>query len=129
MDKLLIEPTETSPGVDFDPIDGTMLLHGRSIPEDAERFWASVLSWFYAYSAEPVDKTVFTFKMDYFNIPSSKRILYLLNKMQSLHELGVHVEVIWYYAEDDNFMKEVGSDFSTVVTLPFELRKLKAELV
>jgi hypothetical protein len=129
MERLILEPTEVSPGGVLNPFDGRMLLYGRSIPENPEAFWSPILAWFYAYAADPAAETIFEFKMEYFNIPSSKRILYILNKMQSMHELGQRVAVNWYYYEEDDFMKEVGSDFSTVVTLPFQLIKVKEELV
>ena len=80
MEKLVINPTVKTPFVDFDAQTGVMLIQGRSIPQDSETFWEPILKWFYAYAVQPAKETQFIFDLEYFNISSSKRILFLLYK-------------------------------------------------
>lgn len=110
-----------TPSCDFNPKTGVMKLQGRSIPKDADAFWNPLLSWFYAYAAEPAPKTVFEFKLIYFNNASSKKLFYLLNKLQAIYNQGIEVEVVWFYAEEDDFMLEVGNDFKSFLNVPFQL--------
>ncbi len=112
--------TAKTPHIYFNPKTGYMSVKGRIIPESSEEFWTPVVKWFYAYSFAPSLKTVLKLNIDYFNIPSSKQILFLLHKMNDLYEKGFDAVVQWEYAVDDEEMKEVGIDFSCVVNVPFK---------
>jgi len=116
--------TACTPYVNFDPKSGRMLIQGRIIPQVAEEFWDPILKWFYAYSSAPSEKTTLILNVEYFNTLSSKQILFLLHKVNDLHEKGHDAEVIWQYGEDDEDMKEVGFDFSCVVNVPFRFQKI-----
>ena len=80
MDTLLIQATAQTPLVNLDPATGIMEIRGRSIPDDPEAFWGVVLTWFDNYMANPNDETLVRIDLEYFNITSSKRILFLLYK-------------------------------------------------
>jgi hypothetical protein len=62
----------------------------------------------------------FVFDLEYFNIFSSKRILFILYKLSDLKASGVDINVIWHFSLEDDDMKEVGEDFACMVNLPFE---------
>jgi TPR repeat protein len=121
MDNLLIQDTVKTPLIDFDYSTGIMLIKGRSIPQDAELFWEPILKWFYAYSSNPCSKTKFIFEFEYFNISSSKRVLFLLYKMAEMHENGHEILVQWICQEGDPDMVEVGNDYASIVNVPFEI--------
>lgn len=120
MDKLHIEETAQTPLVSFDAQTGEMDIKGRSIPEDADRFWLPVLSWFEAFMLNPSESVNIRLNMEYFNISSSKRILFLLYKLNELVEEGKTVKVEWHYKESDIDMYEVGQDYAYMVKVPFE---------
>lgn len=119
MDKLLLKPTAHTPAIDFIADTGRMKIQGRSIPDSPDEFWNKVLNWFERYIVEPKDKTVFDIDLEYFNVSSSKRILSLLYKLNSLTEKGYEVEVNWMYREGDEDMYEVGQDYAYMVKVPF----------
>jgi hypothetical protein len=125
----ILEKTATAdtPYINFNADSGSMLIQGRAIPQPADEFWAPILKWFYAYSSAPRSKTELIFNMEYFNISTSKQILFLLHKMNDLFDKGHDVVVVWKYAKDDSEMKEAGFDFSCVVNVPFEFNVLGAE--
>jgi hypothetical protein len=121
MEKLLIDPSVKTPFVDFNAQTGEMIIQGRSIPQDSESFWEPILKWFYAYAVQPAQETNFIFDLEYFNISSSKRILFLLYKMAEMHENNFKINVEWRCKDGDIDMREVGNDYACMVNLPFKI--------
>lgn len=120
MESLLIEATDTTPKVDFNIESGDFSLVGKAINNDAEEFFKPILSWLDDYVSQPNDVTNVVVKLDYFNISSSKRILFVFYKLNELIDAGYDVNVKWYYHEDEDDMYEVGQDFAFMVKVPFE---------
>ena len=65
-------------------------------------------------------KTQFKINLEYFNIASSKRILFLLYKLNELAEANKEVSVEWHHRENDEDMFEVGQDYAYMVRVPFK---------
>lgn len=120
MEILRIEPTNLTPFVLLDG-SGNLELSGRSIPENSLEFYQPVYEWLDAYLENPLDKTIFEVKLDYFNTSSSKCILDILKKIDKLESKGLDVLVKWYYNENDEDMKEAGEDYGDLLDAPFEL--------
>lgn len=123
MDTLLIQATAQTPLVNLDPSTGIMEIRGRSIPDDPEAFWGVVLTWFDNYMANPIEETLVRIDLEYFNITSSKRILFLLYKLNELVDSGKKAKVEWYYRQSDEDMYEVGQDYAFMVHVPFDFRE------
>ena len=128
MEEFELKASAQTPYIHFNAQSGEMIIQGRAISQPDEDFWAPVLKWFYAYATAPHKTTHVTFNLEYFNISSSKQILFLLHKLNDLLEEGHDVQVEWRYAEDDMEMKESGFDFSCVVNVPFEFKSVKLEI-
>ncbi|MDX2359764.1 MAG: DUF1987 domain-containing protein [Crocinitomicaceae bacterium] len=122
MEVLRIEATAHTPSLTFDPITGKMEISGRSIPDQPDDFWMPVLNWFETYLMTPSSITTFKINLEYFNISSSKRILFLLYKLNEIAEKGKAVSVEWYYREEDEDMYEVGQDYAYMVKVPFKFK-------
>lgn len=120
MEKLFLEATVQTPQIDFDPETGLMQIKGRAIPDEPDNFWLPILNWFESYLLAPCEQTVFRMDLDYFNISSSKRILFLLYKLNELSDEGKNVTVQWHYRKADEDMFEVGQDYAYMVRVPFE---------
>lgn len=125
MEQLILEATTHTPYISFDAKSGVMEIKGRSIPEQADDFWLPILNWFETYVEIPASTTVFKIDLEYFNISSSKRILFLLYKLNNLAKSSKTVKVEWYCREDDEEMFEVGNDYAYMVKVPFEFFKYK----
>ena len=97
MDALKIHATPQTPEIEFDSGTGVMAIKGRCIPDEPDDFWLPILSWFESYMMTPQENTTFRIELEYFNITSSKRILFLLYKLNELAENGKNVNVQWYY--------------------------------
>ncbi len=121
MEALKIKGTEDSPQVTLDLDANTMEISGRSLPEDVNTFYEPILSWIEEYSRNPLPKTVFDFKLTYFNTASSKVILDILTQFEELMEEGHTVLVRWHYPADDEDMMEAGEEYADMVEVPFEM--------
>lgn len=121
METLRITGTEDSPEVILDLDTNSMEISGRSLPEDVITFYEPVVSWIEEYSKNPLDNTVFNFKLSYFNTASSKIILDILTLFEEMIEEGYQVLVRWHYADDDEDMQEAGEEYADMVDVPFEM--------
>ena len=120
MEALRIQATVKTPEVLFDPANKVFEIKGKSIPDNAEEFYAGILAWFDDYVANPADETVLKIDLEYFNISSSKRLLFLLYKLNELTDRQKAVKVQWYHNEVDEDMFEVGQDYAFMVKVPFD---------
>ena len=119
MEDLFINESPQTPLIHFSNKSGVMEIKGRSIPDQPDDFWIPVLNWFESYLLNPVNKTVVKIDLEYFNISSSKRILFLLYKLNELAEAGKEVHVEWLYRQTDEDMYEVGQAYAYMVKVPF----------
>lgn len=120
MEALRIQATVKTPEVLFDPSNSVFEIKGKSIPDNAEEFYNDILQWFDDYVANPNDETVLKIDLEYFNISSSKRLLFLLYKLNELNLKNKVVKVQWLYNENDEDMFEVGQDYAFMVKVPFD---------
>ncbi|TNF48085.1 MAG: DUF1987 domain-containing protein [Bacteroidetes bacterium] len=119
MESLIVNGTPHTPEINFNKLSGVMQIKGRSIPDQPDEFWIPVLNWFESYLLQPTERTVVIIDLEYFNISSSKRILFLLYKLNELVEEGKDAVVEWHYREADEDMYEVGQDYAYMVKVPF----------
>lgn len=120
MEPLRIQATVKTPEILFDPTNQVFEIKGKSVPDDAEDFYDDVLHWFEDYVANPNESTVLKIDLEYFNISSSKRLLFLLYKLNELKSKEKDVRVQWLYNENDEDMFEVGQDYAFMVKVPFD---------
>lgn len=118
MDDLKLEGSAKTPVVEFNS-KGELLLKGRSIPENSIEFYKPIVEWIDAYGQSVNSTTVLSVQLEYFNTSSSKCILDVFKKLESL--AGTEVSVKWYYEEDDEDMLEAGEDYEAIIDLPFEM--------
>jgi hypothetical protein len=116
---LIVNGTPHTPEINFNRVSGMMQIKGRSIPDQPDEFWIPVLNWFESYLLQPTNRTTIVIDLEYFNISSSKRILFLLYKLNELVDKGKEAVVEWHYREADEDMYEVGQDYAYMVKVPF----------
>jgi hypothetical protein len=121
MEILKIESTEDNPQIVLDRESNILEISGRSLPEDVNTFYEPMMSWIEKYAKDPLDATVFNFKLTYFNTASSKIILDILTQFEDMIEEGHQVMVRWHYPEEDEDMMEAGEEYSEMVDVPFEM--------
>lgn len=122
MDALIIEPTEDTPEVILNPKENIFLLSERSLPENAIEFYKPIFNWLNKYKEKPIDKTEFTFKLDYFNTASAKQITKILLLLEVIAKSNT-VNVNWYYQKEDLDMKSSGGRFAKLINLNINLKE------
>ena len=118
--------TLDTPEIIFDKAKGEISIEGRSIPENSNKFYTPLIDELISYSQSPLDKTTISFRLDYFNTSSSKSILEILRVLKSIMDSGKQVDVNWFYDEFDEEIEESGSDFSSIVKMPFISKMIPA---
>ncbi|MBW0432229.1 hypothetical protein DLM76_01245 [Leptospira yasudae] len=124
MESLHIQQTKTSPEVILDTEKGVVEIIGESYPENAIAFYKPVFDWLNAAMGSKASIQV-KFQLDYFNTSSSKVIMDILDSLQKYHDQSGKVKILWLYKEDDDDMQETGEEFSSDLSLPFELKSYK----
>jgi hypothetical protein len=120
METIKIQGTEDTPKIILDAENEILEISGRSLPEDVSSFYEPVLNWLNEYAENPKPKTIFNFKLTYFNTASSKLLLDILMKLEEMHEKGQDVLIRWHFPEDDEDMAEAGEEYADIVDVPFE---------
>ena len=117
---ITIQGSDDTPKVILDADNNTFEISGRSLPEDVVAFYDPILEWLDEYAQNPLEKTVFNFKLEYFNTASSKLLLDVLLKLEDMYDAGHDVLVKWHYPDDDEDMEEAGEEYADIVEVPFE---------
>lgn len=126
MDALIINPTEYSPRVIFDPGAGSYEIVGESRPEDARAFYEPILTWLDDFrthlSSNKDESKKYELKivLEYFNSTSAKFVLDLLMRIDQIVADGNNFTVDWHYEEIDEDMKSSGEEFDKLTTVPFK---------
>ena len=125
MESIIIEGTPKTPTVEFNAEEGKVEIKGRSIPENSVEFYNPLIAWLEAYGSSPKDETQVNIQLEYFNTSSSKCILDVFKKLESLAKAGNNIKVNWFYEEDDEDMLEAGEDYQSIIKLPFKMIEIE----
>lgn len=125
MEPISIEGTPKTPTVNFLADTGKIEIKGRSIPENSIEFYKPLVDWLEQYSSVPCQLTEVDVQLEYFNTSSSKCILDVFKKLESIHKGGNEVVINWYYEEDDEDMLEAGEDYQSIIKIPFKMIEIE----
>ena len=120
MEALKIKATVHTPSINFNPQQNSFLIAGRSSPEDASSFYTPVLNWIIDYLKTPNEKTIFEYKLAYYNTSSSKLILNILTVLEEAFFEELDIQIKWYYPKDDEDIQEAGEEYADIIEIPFE---------
>lgn len=121
MEKIILEPTPTTPKIIFNPDDGYFEISGKSLPENSFEFYKPLLDFMDAYTEQPSPETNLIFKLEYFNTSSTSHFLRLIKKLEKIYTEGNNAKVKWFHDVEDEDMKEAGEDFKMLAKLPIEI--------
>ena len=116
MELVSLDSTKKTPQVLLDP-EGKIRIGGRSIPEDASKFYDFILNWVMEYLENPKDKTTVDIELEYFNSGSAKYVMQILRELSELHTKNKDLQVNWYYEEGDDDILERGEYYSSILEL------------
>jgi hypothetical protein len=110
------QPTPRTPFISFNPSTGAFEINGKSIPENPGGFYRPLIDWIGNYIETPAAVTTLNIRLEYFNTSSSKFIVDILRKLDSIKKEGKGDVVInWLYEKYDDDMAETGDDFKNIV--------------
>ena len=127
MDAINIKPTEITPEIILDKEKNIFKIEGKSLPENVNQFYESVLDWLENYINNSNDETILEVKLEYINTASSKAIFSIFVKFEKLINAGKKVLIKWHYADDDEDMQDVGEEYADVIKVPFEHIEFESE--
>lgn len=124
MDPIKIEGTPKTPTVNFTADSGVLEIKGRSIPENAVEFYKPLVDWIGSYGENAKDTTQVNVQLEYFNTSSSKCILDVFKKLESING-KTSITINWHYEEDDEDMLEAGEDYQAIINIPFKMIEME----
>ena len=127
METLSLQGSPKTPTVELNAESGVIEIKGRSIPENSIDFYRPVVEWLDQYAESPADETVVNIQLEYFNTSSSKCILDVFKKLETVYKKNGEKGVVinWYYEEDDEDMLEAGEDYQSILKIPFKMIELE----
>ncbi len=125
MEPIKIKGSRKTPDIIFDSSKGIVEIEGRSIPENSIEFYKPLVDWLDEYANKPAQKTNVNIKLEYFNTSSSKCILDVFKKLETIYKNNNNVIINWYYEEDDEDMLEAGEDYQSILKIPFKMIEME----
>ncbi len=119
MKPILIKGTQDTPYVYLDSDKKKFEIGGKSIPEDADTFYAGIIHWWQEYAKNPLKETILQIKLDYVNTVSTRKVLEIFSVLENIKGAGV----IWYIHQDDD--KSDILPFFDFVKLPYRIQEYK----
>lgn len=123
-----IKSTEKTPEIILDFNTGDLSIIGRSIIKDCQDFYDTLLDALNTYCENPAPVTIAHVQLDYFGDFSTKSLLEVFKKLESIHRKKSDVSINWYYSYEDNDMRDTGRDFEHLLNIPFRLVELADEV-
>lgn len=119
MESLIIKASDDTPEIIFNKDLGEFSIVGKSLPEDVIAFYTPVFSWLEQYVTDPLEKTVFTVKIVYFNSASQRALNEIFTILCRIGMKNKEVEVEWYFHQDDEEIQEAGEEYADITQIPF----------
>jgi hypothetical protein len=110
MNNLIIEPTSSTPAIQFKE-DGRMLIEGRSLPENVMKFYIPLIEWAQKLTAEVVKLDI---NLEYLNSASTKKLLEFLKVLDANNHIKTFI-INWHYEADDEDTLENGQIFEDLL--------------
>jgi hypothetical protein len=128
MENLVIKGGVKTPTVHLDPGKRQLRFEGRSIPEDTITFYEPILKWIEQYiQSERPETTEMHINLEYFNTSTSRYLFGILKTLESYHNKGNPILVLWYYEKDDLEMLGSGEDYASILEVPFKMVPVEVE--
>ena len=107
--KLSLKALYNTPSVDFNPGNGNFFLTGKSIPENAIKFYEPLTEWLKRYVPVAKEETNLHLNLEYFNTSSAiwiSKIVKILSQIGNMSKLLIihiyfHIEELVEMEEND----------------------------
>lgn len=127
MNNLIIEKTQSTPYINFDPVLRRLAISGESFPENAAKFYSPILEWLKLYidRLDSSYEVVMEYEIVYFNSSTSKIFMTIFDMLDRAVEDGKKICVNWRCDEKNETAIECGEEFrEDLNVLPFNIIKV-----
>ncbi|MBF0265727.1 MAG: DUF1987 domain-containing protein [Gammaproteobacteria bacterium] len=112
MDNLYIEPTKSSPQIDFNADTNILTMIGESYPENTIKFYVPIIDWLEKFTNSISNQSVeVNIELIYFNSSSSQILINLFDLLEQAQQKGNHITINWIFDKDNDSALESGEDF------------------
>lgn len=122
---LYIQKTGNTPLIKFE--DGVLIISGRSIPENAIMFFEPLFKSVAEYSQNPYPLTEVNIFLEYANSSTNRALMTVFTLMEKIYDNGNQILINWYYEPEDEMMLELGKDYKTILSIPFNIDEKEAQ--
>ena len=113
---LFVEQTDKTPLIDFNYLNGEMILSGKSIPINAPRIFEPLLEWVNEYVKNPRQNTNLRLNLEYFNTASAIWLAKIVKSLSGISKpesiLFLH---IYFPIEDFDDIDDIKDDLSPLI--------------
>ena len=124
MNKFHIASGNRTPKIDFNAEDHSLLIEGRSLPENTRQFYEPAITWLEDYLPEDGASILLEMKFTYINSSSLIAILAIIRKLKMHLDRDCTLKINWFYEEDDEDLLSAGEDISNLADIEFEYIEL-----
>ncbi len=122
MNRIEIAGSNNTPHILLDVDSSSVLIEGRSFPEDSKEFYRPIMEWMdELIAANPKEVTV-SINLFYLSSSSIISVKQLLMKVIEISNKGAKSKIVWSYDEDDDDIKKTGEDYQKLTKLNFEYK-------
>lgn len=120
MEKYIANGTKSTPYVELNDKEHTLIFKGQSYPENAYSVYEPIYKWLDEYFIKINDvATTVDFFLSYINTSSTKCLIILFEKLNNAFRQGKNVSINWYYDEENGFDYDMGKDFQEDIDILF----------
>ena len=119
MESLFLDATNKHPEVKLDAKEGLVSFSGRSITENAKKFYQPIIEWIDDFFNQTDLSLTVNLEFEYVNSSSVVWILKLLKRVERESIKGRTVAINWFYDDEDIY--DAGEDIMSIFNAPFNL--------
>jgi hypothetical protein len=116
---IYVEGTKETPKVEFNNLTGELVLKGRSLPENAIRFYEPLAEWVSKYIKAPQTNTNLHLNLEYFNSASLLWIAKIIKVLSKINIEGSTLYINLYFDNGDSDLEDM-EDFKDIISSLFE---------
>ncbi|MGZ4033540.1 MAG: SiaC family regulatory phosphoprotein [Bacteroidia bacterium] len=120
MNELIINSTQETPEINFNPSSGILKISGRAYSYDINVFYKTIDAWLTEYLAAPNETTTIEIRLEYSNSIFSKLLLVFFEKCKTVIQKDKKLILKWYHEKDDRESVDDSKRISKIIKLPIE---------
>lgn len=117
--------TQSTPEVRADWREGLLMMAGESYPENTYEIFDGIISWVDRFLAETDRNLSLDLRLSYLNTSSIRAMIDIFDRLQSAHDDGRGLSVLWLYDSRNPRAAELGEEFKEDYTFSFDIQPLQ----